>query len=156
MTILTRTDPRATSTKTLRPHPRRRRGLAVRRPRRHRAARPERRRQDHAAADDRDRARPGLGRAAAARAGPGPAPSERIEIRRRLGYLPQSPGLYPGFTPFDLVDYVAVLKEHTDRDLAARRDPSGAGVGRAADVMHKKIRAPVRRHEAARRAGRAR
>jgi ABC-2 type transport system ATP-binding protein len=33
---------------------------------------------------------------------------DRVEIRRRLGYLPQTPGLYPGFTPFDLIDYVAV------------------------------------------------
>ena len=51
-------------------------------------------------------------------------PGERTEIRRRLGYLPQAPGLYPGFTPFDLVDYVAVLKEHTDRDWR-REEPAG-------------------------------
>ena len=66
---------------------------------------------------------------------------ERLEIRRRLGYLPQSPGLYPGFTPFDLVDYVAVLKEHTDR--AWRREETRRvleSVG-LQDVMHKKIRA---------------
>jgi ABC-2 type transport system ATP-binding protein len=65
---------------------------------------------------------------------------ERVEIRRRLGYLPQAPGLYPGFTPFDLVDYVAVLKEHTDR--AWRRDETRRvleSVG-LQDVMHKKIR----------------
>jgi len=42
-------------------------------------------------------------------------PAERLEIRRRLGYLPQNPELYPSFTAFDLVDYVAVLKEHADR-----------------------------------------
>jgi ABC-2 type transport system ATP-binding protein len=47
-------------------------------------------------------------------------PGDRLEIRRNLGFLPQSPGLYSGFTAFDLVDYVAVLKEMTDRD--ARRD----------------------------------
>ncbi len=67
-------------------------------------------------------------------------PGERTEIRRRLGYLPQSPGLYPGFTPFDLVDYVAVLKEHTDRQW--RRDESRRvleAVG-LSDVMHQKIR----------------
>ncbi|WP_439674328.1 ATP-binding cassette domain-containing protein [Embleya sp. MST-111070] len=40
---------------------------------------------------------------------------ERTELRRRLGYLPQSPGFYPHFTAFDLVDYVAVLKDLTDR-----------------------------------------
>jgi ABC-2 type transport system ATP-binding protein len=40
---------------------------------------------------------------------------ERTEIRRRLGYLPQEPGFYPHFTAFDLLDYVAILKEITDR-----------------------------------------
>jgi ABC-2 type transport system ATP-binding protein len=67
-------------------------------------------------------------------------PQQRVEIRRRLGYLPQSPGLYPGFTPFDLVDYVAVLKEHTDRDWRrheTRRVLESVGL---TDVMHKKIR----------------
>ena len=67
-------------------------------------------------------------------------PRERVEIRRRLGYLPQSPALYPGFTPFDLVDYVAVLKEHTDRDWRrheTRRVLESVGLE---DVMHRKIR----------------
>ncbi len=41
--------------------------------------------------------------------------SERTEIRRRLGYLPQEVGAYPGFSVREFVDYVAVLKEHTDR-----------------------------------------
>jgi ABC-2 type transport system ATP-binding protein len=40
---------------------------------------------------------------------------DRREIRRRLGYLPQDPGFARGFTAFALVDYVAVLKELTDR-----------------------------------------
>jgi ABC-2 type transport system ATP-binding protein len=67
-------------------------------------------------------------------------PRERLEIRRRLGYLPQSPGLYPGFTPFDLVEYVALLKEHTDRDWRrdeARRVLEAVGLQ---DQMHRKIR----------------
>jgi ABC-2 type transport system ATP-binding protein len=41
--------------------------------------------------------------------------TERTELRRRLGYLPQTPGFYPHFTVFDLVDYVAVLKDLKDR-----------------------------------------
>jgi ABC-2 type transport system ATP-binding protein len=64
----------------------------------------------------------------------------RLTIRRDLGYLPQQPGLYSGFTGFDLVDYVAVLKEMTD--TAARRDEVRrvlAEVG-LTDVMHKKVR----------------
>jgi ABC-2 type transport system ATP-binding protein len=42
-------------------------------------------------------------------------PDERLEIRRRLGYLPQEPGFHRGFTAFEFVDYVAILKEMTDR-----------------------------------------
>ncbi|MEP6760651.1 MAG: ABC transporter ATP-binding protein [Sporichthyaceae bacterium] len=47
-------------------------------------------------------------------------PDERLEIRRRLGYLPQEPGFHRGFTAFEFVDYVAILKEMTDRH--ARHD----------------------------------
>jgi ABC-2 type transport system ATP-binding protein len=68
-------------------------------------------------------------------------PHERLQIRRRLGYLPQSPGLYPGFTAFDMVDYVAVLKEHTDpgrRRDEVRRVLESVGLD---DAMHRKIRA---------------
>ncbi|WP_043624016.1 ABC transporter ATP-binding protein [Nonomuraea candida] len=43
------------------------------------------------------------------------SPAQRTALRRRLGYLPQDPGFYPHFTAFDLVDYVAILKELTDR-----------------------------------------
>ena len=35
----------------------------------------------------------------------------RREIRRRLGYLPQNPGYYPGFTVTEYVEYFALLKE---------------------------------------------
>ncbi|MGA7281385.1 MAG: ABC transporter ATP-binding protein [Acidimicrobiia bacterium] len=42
-------------------------------------------------------------------------PAERTEIRRRIGYLPQEPGFYRNFNCFDFLDYLAILKEHTDR-----------------------------------------
>jgi ABC-2 type transport system ATP-binding protein len=45
---------------------------------------------------------------------------ERLAIRRRLGYMPQEPGFHRSFTAFEFVDYVAILKEMTDR--AARHD----------------------------------
>ena len=42
-------------------------------------------------------------------------PRERLAIRRRLGYMPQEPGFHRNFTAFEFVDYVAILKEMTDR-----------------------------------------
>jgi len=35
----------------------------------------------------------------------------RREVRRRLGYLPQNLGYYPGFTVAEFVEYFALLKE---------------------------------------------
>ncbi|MDP1795334.1 MAG: ABC transporter ATP-binding protein [Acidimicrobiales bacterium] len=65
----------------------------------------------------------------------------RLAIRRSLGYFPQEPGYYLNFTAFDFVDYVAILKEMTERN--ARRDEVRRvldAVG-LTDVMHKKIKA---------------
>jgi ABC-2 type transport system ATP-binding protein len=42
-------------------------------------------------------------------------PAGRLAVRRSLGYLPQTPGFHPDFTAFEFVDYVAILKELTDR-----------------------------------------
>ncbi|SHN44388.1 ATP-binding cassette domain-containing protein [Cryptosporangium aurantiacum] len=39
----------------------------------------------------------------------------RLAARRRIGYLPQDPGFHRSFTAFEFVDYVAILKELTDR-----------------------------------------
>ena len=66
--------------------------------------------------------------------------SGRLAVRRQLGYLPQEPGLYPGFTAFDLVDYVAVLKELTDRDQRREEVRRVLGMVGLTDVMHKKVR----------------
>ena len=65
---------------------------------------------------------------------------ERLAIRRRLGYLPQEAGLYRNFTAYDLVDYVAVLKEITDRPTRrdeVRRVLDDVGL---TDDMHRRIR----------------
>ncbi len=40
--------------------------------------------------------------------------AERVEIRRRLGYLPQDLGYHRHFTVAAFLDYVAILKEITD------------------------------------------
>jgi ABC-type multidrug transport system ATPase subunit len=42
------------------------------------------------------------------------------ELRRRLGYLPQDFGVYPGIPAIDLLDHIAVLKGLTNR--AERRE----------------------------------
>ncbi len=66
---------------------------------------------------------------------------QRLEIRRRLGYMPQEPGFHRNFSAFDFVDYVAILKELTER--SARHDEVRrvlAVVGLEA-VMHRKIKA---------------
>jgi len=66
---------------------------------------------------------------------------ERLGVRRRLGYLPQEPGLHRNFTAFEFVDYVAILKEMTDRRVRhdeVRRVLDLVGL---ADVRDRKIKA---------------
>lgn len=68
-------------------------------------------------------------------------PADRLDIRRRLGYLPQDSGVYRGFTAFAFVDYVAVLKEMTDRagrHAEVRRVLDAVGLS---DRAHQRIRA---------------
>jgi ABC-2 type transport system ATP-binding protein len=65
----------------------------------------------------------------------------RLHIRRSLGYLPQDAGFHRGFTAFEAVDYVAVLKEHTAaraRHDEVRRVLDLVGLS---DVAQKKVRA---------------
>jgi ABC-2 type transport system ATP-binding protein len=65
----------------------------------------------------------------------------RLSIRRRLGYFPQEPGYYANLSAFEFVDYIAILKEMTER--RARHDEVRrvlAQVGLDA-VMHKRIKA---------------
>src|SRR5215471_6162721 len=57
---------------------------------------------------------PDAGRVSVFGLNPGDA-SERVEIRRRLGYLPQELGYHRHFTVAGFLDYVAILKEITDR-----------------------------------------
>lgn len=66
---------------------------------------------------------------------------ERVEIRRRLGYMPQEPGFYRSFTVFEFVDYVAILKEINDR--RGRHDEVRRVLARVglAEAGRKKIRA---------------
>ncbi len=66
--------------------------------------------------------------------------ADRVEIRRRLGYLPQDAGFHRGFTCFEAVDYVAILKEHVHtraRHDEVRRVLDMVGLS---DVTMKKVR----------------
>ena len=66
---------------------------------------------------------------------------DRLAIRRRLGYMPQEPGFHRNFTAFEFVDYVAILKEMTDRRVRhdeVRRVLELVGL---TSVMGKKIKA---------------
>jgi ABC-2 type transport system ATP-binding protein len=63
----------------------------------------------------------------------------RREIRRRLGYLPQTLGYYPGFTVAEFVEYFALLKDMPSRQVpravAAAIEQVGLG-----DKARKKLR----------------
>jgi ABC-2 type transport system ATP-binding protein len=66
---------------------------------------------------------------------------DRTRIRRSLGYLPQEPGFQRGFSVFEFVDYVAILKELTP---ARRRHDEVRRVIAAVDltsVSGKRVRA---------------
>jgi ABC-2 type transport system ATP-binding protein len=68
-------------------------------------------------------------------------PETLADVRRRLGYLPQEMGFPRGFTGFAFVDYMAVLKEWTER--SARHDEVRRVLGLVdlADVATKRVRA---------------
>lgn len=80
-----------------------------------------------------------------------PAASDgRLEIRRRLGYQPQEPGFHQHFSCFQFVDYVAILKEWTDRrarhdevrrvlGLVGLSDVSNRRIGRLSGGMKRRL-----------------
>ena len=65
---------------------------------------------------------------------------QRTEIRRRLGYLPQELRFHLDFTAFEFVDYVAILKEHSDRRARHREVRRVLEAVDLATVAGKKIR----------------
>jgi ABC-2 type transport system ATP-binding protein len=76
--------------------------------------------------------------------------ADRLEIRRRLGYLPQEPGFHPGFTAFEFVDYVAILKQLGGRrarhdevrrvlDLVGLRDVASTKIRRLSGGMRRRV-----------------
>jgi len=63
----------------------------------------------------------------------------RREIRRRLGYLPQNLGYYPGFTVAEFVEYFALLK-----DMPPGRVPAAVATAVERTGLGDKARAKLR------------
>jgi ABC-2 type transport system ATP-binding protein len=63
----------------------------------------------------------------------------RREIRRSLGYLPQSLGYYPGFTVVEFIEYFALLK-----DMPAARVPGAVAAAVERVELGGKARAKLR------------
>jgi ABC-2 type transport system ATP-binding protein len=63
----------------------------------------------------------------------------RREIRRRLGYLPQALGYYPGFTVAEFVEYIALLK-----DMPPARVPGAVATAIERVDLGNKARAKLR------------
>jgi len=63
----------------------------------------------------------------------------RREIRRRVGYLPQNLGYYPGFTVAEFVEYFALLK-----DMPPGRVPAAVAVAVERTGLGDKARAKLR------------
>jgi ABC-2 type transport system ATP-binding protein len=66
--------------------------------------------------------------------------ADRVEIRRRLGYLPQELGYHRHFTVARFLDYVAIMKEITDR----RRRAEEVARVLAAIGLEGRARTPIR------------
>jgi ABC-2 type transport system ATP-binding protein len=64
---------------------------------------------------------------------------ERREIRRRLGYLPQNLGYYPGFTVVEFIEYFALLK-----DMPSARVPRAVAAAVERVDLGDKARAKLR------------
>lgn len=65
---------------------------------------------------------------------------QRLQIRRRLGYLPQDLGLYPRFTVFEFVDYIAILKELKERRERHRAVRAALQLVGIRDLARRKIK----------------
>jgi ABC-2 type transport system ATP-binding protein len=67
--------------------------------------------------------------------------AERVEIRRRLGYLPQELGYHRHFTVAAFLDYVAILKEITNRRRRAEEVAKVLAITGLEDRARTRIRA---------------
>jgi ABC-2 type transport system ATP-binding protein len=65
---------------------------------------------------------------------------DRLHIRRRLGYLPQELTLYPRFTVFEFVDYLAILKEQKNRRERHRKVRAALDAVGITDLSRRRIK----------------
>jgi ABC-2 type transport system ATP-binding protein len=68
-------------------------------------------------------------------------PPQRTDVRRRLGYLPQESGYPRGFTAFRYVDYLAALKEWSERASRHAEARRVLGLVGMSDLAGKHMRA---------------
>jgi ABC-2 type transport system ATP-binding protein len=64
----------------------------------------------------------------------------RLDIRRRLGYMPQEPGFHRNFTTFEFIDYVGILKEMTKRSSRHAEVDRVIELTGLTKVAHRKIK----------------
>lgn len=74
-------------------------------------------------------------------------PAERLEIRRRLGYLPQTFGMFRGFTVRECVSYAAWLKDMPNRGAhdAVQRAVDQVGLTTRMDAKYRTLSGGMRR-----------
>lgn len=74
-------------------------------------------------------------------------PAERMEIRRRLGYLPQTFGMFRGFTVRECVSYAAWLKDMPNRGAleAVERAVDQVGLTSRMDAKYRTLSGGMQR-----------
>ncbi len=64
---------------------------------------------------------------------------DSIEVRKRIGYLPETVPLYPEMTAWDYLDFCARLRGVTERDAAIERVMEMTSIGEYADSLIGKL-----------------
>ena len=64
---------------------------------------------------------------------------DSLEVRRRVGYMPETVPLYPEMTVQAYLDYMAALRRLPDRKVAVDRVLEACGIGDRADSMIAKL-----------------
>lgn len=65
--------------------------------------------------------------------------SESIEVRKRIGYLPETVPLYTEMSVYDYLDFAARLRDVKDREQAIERAMEMTNIGERADMLIGKL-----------------